>query len=158
MASVVRWNPVREMMTLRNAMDRLFDESFDVPVNRWADTAEWSLALDVVEDQEGFLVRASLPGINPEDIDVTVNDNVLFIKAELHREELVENARYHLSERRFGTFSRAVTLPLKVDQDAIEATYEHGILTLHIPKAEELKPRRIAIKTSGPKVLEEANE
>ncbi len=158
MATVVRWSPLREMMTMRNAMDRLFNEALDVPGSRWNELNEWALALDLVENPDGFLVKASLPGIDPKDIEITLDDNVLTIRAEISKEELAEDARFHLRERRFGTFMRAVTLPVRVDHESIDASYDQGVLTLYVPKAEEVKPRRIAVKTNGHKVLEANNQ
>lgn len=155
MSTLVRWNPLREMMNLREEFDRLFDEAMDMPRTRWESAANWGLALDVAENDEAFIVKASMAGVNPDDIDVTISDNVLTVKGEIKADETVENEQYHLRERRFGTFSRSITLPVPVNADAIEATYEQGVLTLNIPKAEELKPRRIQIKHNGDtKVLE----
>ena len=155
MSTVVRWNPFRDMVNMRSEFDRLFDEVMDAPRLRWQEPTNWGLALDVVEDEENFMIKASVPGVDPNDLDITITDNVLTIKGEIKEDETVEQERYHLRERRFGTFARSVTLPVPVNADAIEATYEHGILNLYVPKTEEIKPKRIAIKTAnGTKVLE----
>ncbi len=145
MATLVRWNPVRNRMNLFNEFDRLMNEMNDwdaptVPSN-------WKLALDVMESEEAYTVQASIPGIDPNDIDVTLEDDVLTIKAETGVSEAEETTRYHLRERRFGSFSRSLRFPVAVNGDAVEASYEHGVLTLNIPKAEEVKPKRIAVKT-----------
>lgn len=112
------------------------------------------MPLDVIEKDDEYLVKASLPGIKPEDLDITYQSNTLSIQGETTEEEKHEDARYHLQERRFGRFSRSVTLP-DVDADKIEAEYHDGVLTLHLPKSEEVKPKRIQIQTGGSqKVLE----
>lgn len=155
MSTVVRWNPFRDMINMRNEFDRLFDEVMDAPRLRWQEPTNWGLALDVVENEDNFLIKASVPGVNPDDLDITISDNVLTIKGELKEDQTVEQDRYHLRERRFGTFARSVTLPVPVNADEIDATYEHGILSLNVPKAEEIKPKRISIKAgNGAKVLE----
>lgn len=146
MTQLIRWDPFREMMTLRSAVDRLFDETFIG--NRVFEPTTWSLPLDVAETEEGYEVKASLPGIDPSDIDISLTDNVLSIKGETKSEKEVEEARYHLRERRHGSFFRSVTLPTPVAADAVDATYQAGVLTLRVPKAAEAKPRKIAVRTS----------
>lgn len=150
MTNLVRWSPVREMMNLRDEIDRVFDESFStLPSIRWGRRSTWGLALDVTEDDDNFVVKASVPGINPDDLEITLTDNVLTIKGERKEEKEVDEEHYHLRERRFGTFSRSITLPVKVNEDKIEATCENGVLTLNVPKAEEIKPKRITIGVKG---------
>ncbi len=146
MATLVRWNPVRNRMNLFNEFDRLMNElsAWDAPTV----PSTWKLALDVMENEEGYTVVASLPGINPDHIDITLEDDVLTIKAETAEEKEEENTRYHLRERRMGSFSRSLRFPVPVNGDAVEARYERGVLTLSIPKAEEVKPKRISVKAS----------
>ena len=153
MSTLVRWNPVREMLSLRDAVDRLFEDTYDFPSFRWPEAKMWTVALDVLEEKDNFLVKASLPGVEPNDIDVTVNDNILTIKGEVHAEQMVEEEQYHIRERRFGSFMRSVTLPTQVDADKIEAVYDKGVLELRIPKSEGAKPKRIVIKSNGHKVI-----
>ena len=147
-----RYDPFREMMTLRSAMDRLFDSAF-VGSREDLEFANWGLALDVSETGDEYLVKASVPGVNPDDLEITYNNKVLTIKGETKQENKVEETRYHLRERRFGSFARSVSLPTAVDSDHIEAGYENGVLTLHLPKTEETKPRRISI-SSRDKMIE----
>ncbi|RMD49028.1 MAG: Hsp20/alpha crystallin family protein [Candidatus Thermofonsia bacterium] len=158
MTRLVRWNPARELMDIRNEFDRLFDEAFGVTRTRWSDGTAWTLPLDVVERDEDFVVTASLPGVNPDDIDISMADNTLTIKAEVKEDKEVEEAQYHLRERRYGSFMRSVTLPVQVDADHVEAAYENGVLTLTIAKAEEIKPRRIQIKANGQKKVIEGKK
>lgn len=144
MSNLTRWDPFREMMTLRSAMDRLFDNTFLGAPGEWQ-AATWSMALDVSENVDEYLVKASLPGINPDDLEVTFNNGVLTIKGEVKEETESKEARWHLRERRYGSFARSVQLPTSINSDAIQASYEAGILTLHLPKVEEAKPRKINI-------------
>lgn len=155
MTKLVRWSPFREVMSLRDEIDRVFDEAFSTePVTRWRRGTGWGLALDVTEDEDGFVVKASVPGVNPDDLEITLTDNVLTIKGERKEEKEVDEERYHLRERRYGSFSRSITLPVKVDEAGIDATCDNGVLTLSIPKAEEIKPKRITIGVKGRKAIE----
>jgi len=149
MANITRWDPIRDMMTLRSAMDRLFDSAYIGPNLVWQPEG-LSLAVDVIENTDEFVVKASLPGINPDDLEVSYNNNVLTIKGEVKEEIDTEETRFHLRERRFGSFSRSFSLPSHVNADEIKATYEQGILTLTLPKAEEAKPKRISVNTASP--------
>jgi HSP20 family protein len=147
-----RWDPFREMAELRATMDRLLNETRNLPVA--SEDVIWMLPLDVSETEDAFIVKASIPGVNPDDIDISLTDNVLTIKAEVKAEEEIENAQYHLRERRFGVYSRAITLPTAVDADRVDAVYKDGVLTLTIPKAEEAKPHKIAVHSNGHKMIE----
>ena len=161
MSNLTRWDPFREMMTLRSAMDRLFDDTFFGPRSNWMersglDLSSWELALDVAETNDEYVVKASLPGMNPDDLDVTLNNNVLTIQGEITEEKEEkpdEDRRYHLRERRYGSFSRSISLPSTVNADAIQANFEAGVLTLRLPKVEEAKPRRIEVR-NGQKMIE----
>jgi HSP20 family protein len=151
--AIVRWNPTRDMMRLRSEFDRLFDESLELPAWRWSQpTAQ--LAIDVAEDDGAYIVKASVPGIKADDLDVSIIDNVLTIKGEIKEEKDVDEEKYHLRERRWGSFSRSITLPTAVDVDAVDASYEDGVLTLNVPKTEESKVKRIPIKGAETKVIE----
>ena len=147
MASLIKWQPVSDMMSLRDAMDRLFEDSF---VTRRGFPALWNgdtLALDVYETEESLVIKTSLPGVKPEEVDITVTEDVLTIKGEARSEEKVESANYLRQERRYGNFQRSLQLPVSLQTDRAEATFENGVLTLTIPKAEEAKPRTIQVKT-----------
>ena len=148
---LTRWDPFRDMLSMRRAMDRLFDRALEPS---WSESPVWDLALDVVENKDEFLVKASLPGINPDDLEITFTDNVLTIKGETKEDKEVKEEQYHLRERRQGIFSRSISLPNRVKADAIEASYDAGVLTLKLPKVEEVKPKRIAIKIDGAKMIE----
>ena len=150
---LTRWDPFQEMLSLRNTVDRLLDNSFGA-LSTADQNMAWGLALDVVEKGDEFLVKASVPGVNPEDIEVTFTNNVLTIKGETKSEQESKDDRYHMRERRYGTFSRSISLESRINADKIQANYEYGVLTLHLPKAEEVKPKRIAIRGNGGKVIE----
>lgn len=152
---LTRWDPFREMVTMRRAVDRLMENSLGEQ-GEWT-KAEWALALDVIEHENEFLVKASLPGVKPEDLDITFDKGILTLRGELRDESEKEQGQYHMRERRFGTFIRSVSLPTTVKADDINANYQDGVLTLHLPKAEEVKPRRIAIHTGEQKVINPKN-
>jgi HSP20 family protein len=147
MANLVRWDPVRDMVSLREAMDRLFEESFVRPRSLLAPTAGVStLALDVYESTEDVTVQASIPGVKPEDIDISITGDLLTIKGETSEEKEEKEGRYHVRERRYGAFERVVTLPTQVDANKAQAEFTDGVLTLTLPKVEEVKPKSIKIK------------
>jgi HSP20 family protein len=140
------------MMSMRRAMDRLMDSTFG---DDWdSGTTEWSLPLDVIENEDDFVVKATVPGVKPEDLEVTYNNGALTIKGEVKAEEEKKEGKYHLRERRYGTFVRTVALPPDVKPDNINAEYHDGVLTLTLPKAEEVKPKRISIKGIQNKLIE----
>jgi HSP20 family protein len=146
MTTLTRWEPFREMANLSRMMDRFFDEPFgEMPV-LWRRGDGYTLALDVAEQEDKYIVKASVPGIKPEDVEITLTDKVLTIKGETKDEQEVKEENYHLRERRFGSFMRSLALPNSVDADKIEAVNEHGVLTLTLPKAEAVKPKRIEVK------------
>lgn len=147
MTTLVRWDPFRHMNALRSEIDRYFDEPFLRTPSVWQhEGVAFSLALDVAEDDQEYLVKASLPGVAPEDIEITLNENTLTISGKMTQEEEREDKNYHLRERRFGSFARSITLPSTVDADKVEAVNENGVLTLHLPKVEAVKPKKIAVK------------
>jgi HSP20 family protein len=151
--TLVRWNPTKDMMRLRSEFDRLFDETMEMPAWPWSQQTP-QLAIDVAEDDSAYIVKASVPGIKADDLDVSIHDNVLTIKGELKEEEDIGDEQYHLRERRWGSFSRSIALPSTVDADAVEASYEDGVLTLDIPKTDEVKVKRIPIREAQTKVIE----
>lgn len=145
--SIVRWEPLRDFMTLREAMDKLFEESFVGPRRReWLAATEATLALDMYETSDSTVVKTSVPGMSPDDIDITISGNTLTISGETKQEEEVKEENYIRRERRCGSFSRSVILPEGLEADNAEAAFEEGVLTLTIPKAPEAKPKVIKIK------------
>lgn len=145
MTLVRRPSPFGEMLTLRQAMDRLFDDDFRP--SRWLSGGldGPALPLDVTTTPEALTIEAALPGIKPEDVDITVENGTVTISGRTAEERKAEEGSYVLQEIRRGSFSRSVTLPNGLEPDKANATFENGILRLEIPKAEQLKPRQIKI-------------
>jgi HSP20 family protein len=147
MSNLIRWEPAREMMTLREAMDHLFDDAFTRPLalsNGWRGAA--IPAIDLFQTQEQVIVQASLPGFKPDQVQVNVTGDVLTIKGEASEEEETAEKAYHLRERRWGSFERSVMLPSGVSADKAKADFENGILTVSLPKADEARPKTIAVR------------
>lgn len=148
MANLIRFHPFNEMISLRQAMDRLFEDSFVSPLSWRSVKGEVTLApaLDVHQTPDEILVSATLPGVQPEDVQITLTGPSLQIRGEFKADEEVNHDQYLYRERRYGTFNRQLQLPVRVEGDKAQATFNNGVLTLRIPKAEEVKPRQIQIK------------
>jgi len=145
MTIVRRPSPFREMLTLRQAMDRLFDDDYR-PLHWLAGGVEGpALPLDVTTTTDSLTIEAALPGIKPEDVDITIENGTVTITGKTSAERTAEEGSYVLQEIRRGNFSRTVSLPTGLEPDKATATFEHGILRLDIPKAEQVKPRQIKI-------------
>ena len=147
MSSLIRWEPFSDLISLRDAMDRLFEESFVRPSNRLL--AHWgmeSLAIDMIESKDEVMVVTAVPGVKPEDIDISIAGDTLTIKGETKMEEQISKENLIRQERRYGAFTRSISLPTGLNADGAEAVFENGVLTLHIPKREEVKPKIIQIK------------
>jgi HSP20 family protein len=148
MTELVRWqDPFRELVSLRDAMDRLFEESFVRPFG-WVSPVESAMALDMYETDDNLVIKAALPGVLPENVDVTIEGDRLRIEGEVKADEEMDKGKVHIRERRYGKFSRVILLPTDVQSDKAKAEFKDGILTLTLPKAEELKPKRIKISTA----------
>lgn len=144
---LTRWEPFRDMVTLREAMNRLFEESF---VRPWEGEksagAVISLAVDIFEKEDSLVVKAAVPGVKADDLDITITGDVLNIKGETKREEETKEENYHRREFRYGSFCRSVRLPVEVDVNQADAVFKDGILTLTLPKPQERKPKSISVK------------
>lgn len=146
MAELVRWDPARELVSLRDAMNRLFEESFLWPgFSMFGESPSVVLPLDMYETDDHLVVKASVPGLKPEDIEVTLTGDLLTIKGEFKSEEKTEKRNYLRQERRYGSFCRQVGLPAGVNADKAKATFENGVLTLELPKTEAAKAKTIKI-------------
>jgi HSP20 family protein len=147
---IVRWQPFTELMSLRQAMDKLLEDSPVTPF-QFINTAGLSLTtpIDVYHTNGNVVVKAALPGVKPEDIDITITGNTLSIKGETKAEENTKRKDYLYRERRYGAFRRSVTLPSGLKTDKSEAKFENGILTLTIPKSARVKPKSIKVKAKG---------
>ncbi len=148
MPSLMRRDPIREMLSWNRNMERMLNNLYDDGEFGFGESLNLRMPLDVVETSDEFIVKADVAGIDPEKIEITYTDNNLSIQGEVSEEieDEGEEGRYHLRERRYGTFSRTISMPGTVDVDNIDAETENGVLKIHLPKKEEVKPRRIAIK------------
>lgn len=151
---VIRVNPIREMVEMQRALDRFFDDSWR-PYANGNDDADlgqhegFSLPVDVIERDNRFIISAALPGTADDSIDISIDDNVLHIVAELPAPELADGERVVLNERRYGKFVRSLRLNKPVDVDNVAATYDNGVLTLELPFVPEVQPRKIGIRRAG---------
>ena len=146
MAKIVRWEPFRDMMTLRDAMDRMWEERFFRPPMPFA-WAEGDLAVDMYETDDSVVVKTEIPGVKAEEIEVSVTGETLTVKAESKEEEEINRENYLRRERRYGSYCRSVTLPGGLETEKAKADYTDGVLTLTFPKAEEVKPKSIKVTT-----------
>ena len=145
MSNLTRWEPVREMMTLREAMDRLFDDAFTRPIN--LRDGGWSApAVDMYQTDEEVVVKAALPGFKADEVQINVTGDVLTLRGERKHEEENKDKAWHIREQRWSSFERSLALPTVVRADQANADFENGILTVTLPKAEEVKPRTITVK------------
>jgi len=150
--SISRWDPLNDLVSLREAMNNLLEESFVRPRQGGVPAGgPAGLALDVKETPEAFVVTASVPGVGPDDVEMTVLGDTLRIRGERREESenQAEQGRWLIRERRYGAFERTVTLPTTVKSDAAEAEFKDGVLTVTLPKAEEAKPRSIPVRGGG---------
>ena len=154
--AIVRWEPFRELSTLQNEMNRLFNTVFDAPApgNGGSTMRRWMPPMDLVETDDHFVLRADLPGLGEDDVKIEFEDGTLTISGERKTEHESENEGYYRVERAFGAFSRSLTLPQGVDPEAVSASFDRGVLEVRIPKPEARKPRRIEIGTGGQKTIE----
>ena len=144
MSNLTRWEPVREMMTLREAMDRLFDDAFTRPLSL---RDGWSApAIDMYQTDNEVVVKAALPGFKADDVQINVNGDLLTIRGEMKYAEEQKDKSWHIREHRWGSFERSIPLPTNVVSDKAQADFDNGILTITLPKAEEVKPKTITVK------------
>lgn len=148
MSTLTRWDPYQEAVTLREAVNRLFEESF-VPTATTARNGSFVPALDLSESPEAYFIDLAVPGMQAADLSITFENGVLTLSGEVKQESEAKERNYHRVERRYGRFSRSVTLPATVRGDAIEARLDSGLLHLSIPKAEEVKPRKITVNVAS---------
>jgi HSP20 family protein len=148
MSNLIRWEPTREMMTLREAMDRLFDEAFTRPFSLIREGGSpWSSpAIDMYQTDNDVVVKAALPGIKADDVQIDISGDMLTIKGEMKQEEEKKEKSWHIREQRRGAFERSMMLPVGVVADRARADFENGILTIALPKSKESRPKTITIK------------
>jgi HSP20 family protein len=145
--ALVRWEPVRELSSIQNEMNRLFNTFFDTPAGggNGPTLRRWLPPMDLVETDDHFVLRADLPGLTEDDVTIELEDNVLTLAGERKAEHEEKKEGFYRVERSFGQFRRSLTLPEGVNAEAISASFDKGVLEVRIPKPEERKPRRVAI-------------
>jgi len=144
--AISRWRPLRDMISIQDEMNRLFDDFFGPPITRpeWAEAA-WCPCVDVSETKDDVIINTEIPGMSKDDVKVSVQDNILTLSGEKKQEKEEKDANYHRMERSYGSFSRSFTLPTTVQADRVKAAYKDGILRITLPKSEEVKPKQIPI-------------
>lgn len=159
--ALIRWEPVRELQTVQNEMNRLFNTFFDSPApgnggGGQSALRRWIPAMDLVETDNEFVLRTDLPGMTEEDVNIELEDNVLTVSGERKAEHEERKEGYYRVERASGRFSRSLTLPEGVKAEGIQASFDKGVLEVRIPKPEERRPRKVAITVGGgePKTIE----
>lgn len=144
MSNLIRWEPAREMMTLREAMDRLFDDAFTRPLS--LGTAWQAPAIDMYQTEDEVVVKAALPGMKADQVQISVTGDVLTLRGESQHESEESGKTYHIREQRYGAFERSLMLPTQVESGKAQAEFENGVLTITLPKAELVKPKTINVK------------
>jgi HSP20 family protein len=145
--ATVRWNPARDLVSMRDEMNRLFGEVFGRSANdegSWH-TGAWSPPVDIFETPEALVMKAELPGFSKDDISIELKENALTLRGERKHEMETKEENYHRRERTYGAFQRSFMLPTTVDQNNVQASYKDGVLELRLPKVEAAKPKRISI-------------
>ncbi len=143
--AIVRWDPFREMVTLRDRMNQLFDRTFQERGEEGGSLAAWSPSVDIRETEKALMIHAELPGVDDKDVDIEVEDHVLTLRGRREMSQETQREDYQRIERAYGEFFRSFTLPPYVDETKIEAGFDKGVLTITIPKKPEAKPKRIPI-------------
>ncbi len=147
--AIVRWEPFRDLLSAQREFDRLFREAFGSFGEGEVSTRTWAPAVDIYETGNDIVVRAELPGIKPDEVEVKVEDNTLYLKGERKFEKETKEDNYHRIERTYGSFARSFSLPNSIDAEKVAAEYKDGLLTLTLPKREEAKPKTIKINVKS---------
>jgi HSP20 family protein len=146
--AITRWDPFRDLMSIQNEMNRLFGRTYGGDVGE-STRGAWTPALDVFETQEKFVITMELPGVSPDDVDISVEDSTLMVRGERKFYSEQQEESFLRIERRFGEFTRSLTLPSTADAESIQASFDQGVLTIEVPKRDEAKPRKISIKAKA---------
>jgi HSP20 family protein len=147
--AIVRWEPMRELGSLQAEMNRLFNTVMEPGDGGGGAARRWTPPMDLVETESEFVLRADLPGMSEDQVSIEVEDQTLTISGERRAEHEVSREGFHRVERSFGAFARSLTLPKGVDPEAVSASFDKGVLEVHIPKPEERRPRKISIGVGG---------
>ena len=149
--AIVRWEPFRNLVSTQEQFNRLFNDTFSrmFGENEPATRTQWSPPVDIYENDQNIVLKAELPGVDPKDVDIRVEDGTLYLKGERKFEKETKEENYHHVERSYGTFVRTFQLPRSVNTDNVVAEYKDGVLTLTLPKREEAKSKTIKIQVAG---------
>ena len=143
--SVSRWDPFQDLLAIQDEMNQAFGRARQSQ----GGGRVWAPALDISERKDAYVVTVEVPGVNADDLDITLEDGLLTIQGERHVTSESSEQQFHRVERRYGSFRRSITLPSQVQADAIEASFENGVLEVVVPKAEEAKPKKITVRAGG---------
>jgi HSP20 family protein len=141
--TIVRWEPFRDLVSVQDELNRLFGRTLAM---RASAGSTWIPSMDVVETPDRIVATLELPGIAPDEVEVSVEDSTLTVSGARERADEVEDERYHRVERRYGAFSRTIALPETADADRVEASFDKGVLTIEVPKVERAKAKKIEIR------------
>jgi HSP20 family protein len=165
MTTMMRWDPFQDLRSTQDEMAQMspmLAHALGLHArqqgNDRAMTTAWAPALDISERKDAYLVTVEVPGVEPEDLDITMEDGLLTIKGERQFTSESSEQQFHRVERRYGAFRRSITLPAQVQADQIEATFDNGVLQIVVPKAEEAKPKRIQVRPGSAKILDASSE
>ena len=149
--AIERWDPFRDVVSLREAMNSLLQDSFVRPATGLAGGGGGPFPLDVAENENEFVLHAQLPGVKPEEVQITVHGDTVLIRGETKAQEEKKGQTWHVRERRFGAFQRAISLNAPIDADKANAEFENGVLKLTLPKAETARPKQIKVGAAAGK-------
>jgi HSP20 family protein len=145
--TLVRWDPFRDLVSIQDELNRLFGRTFaEAEQTRPTGTGAWMPSMDVYETEDRIVATLELPGIEPGDVEVSVEDSTLSVSGSRELSSEVKEENVHRLERRYGSFTRAITLPTTADTDTIEASFDKGVLTIEVPKVERAKPKKIQVR------------
>jgi HSP20 family protein len=149
--AIIRWDPFRDMVTLREKMNRMFEDIFSQRSGEGKEmvTCSWAPAVDIFETEKELVLSAEIPGIDEKDIEIKVEDNTLSLRGARKFEKETKEENYHRLERSYGSFFRAFTLPNSIDPERIQASHENGVLKITMPKRQERQPRKVRIRKAA---------
>ena len=150
--TVSRWDPFQDLLSIQDEMNQLFTRAFGRERPGQSEPVQqrlWAPALDISERKDAYVVTVEVPGVKPEELDITLEDGLLTIQGERRFTQESSDQQFHRVERRYGSFRRSITLPSQVQADQIEASFENGVLEVVVPKAEEAKPKKITVRPGG---------
>ena len=144
--TLMRWSPVRSMIDLQNEVNQLFNDFYSSPGTARSGATVWHPLVDISETENEIIVVAEVPGMNKEDLKISIQENILTLQGEKKQEQKKKDEQYHRIEREYGQFERSFSLPTTVNTNKIKATCKEGVLTIILPKTEEAKPKELAIQ------------